>query len=126
MGYRLWAPLQVPGADSDYPAQLQVVFPEGVTADSLAKAIASFERVLLLGGSRVDLFRRGDVPALNDSERHGLWLYESRGRCWRCHSGGNFSDEEFHNSDVSWAKQPIDLGRFPPTHPDANRGQLNA
>ena len=23
--------------------------------------------------------------AMSEAERHGLWLYESKGRCWRCH-----------------------------------------
>jgi len=124
MGDSVSAAVQRLRAQQDYPSQFQAVFPDGVTADNLAKAIASFERVLLLGNSRVDLFRRGAVPSLNDNERHGLWLYESRGRCWRCHSGGNFSDEEFHNTGVSWEKQPLDLGRFTHTHRDADRGRF--
>src|SRR5438105_2534214 len=55
----------------EYPAQFQAAFPDGVTSANLAKALASFERVLLTGDTRVDRFRSGDVQALNDSERHG-------------------------------------------------------
>src|SRR5205807_5622235 len=53
-----------------------------------------------------------------------LWLYESRARCWRCHSGGNFTDEKFHNTGVSWGKMPADFGRFGVTKQDADRGRF--
>jgi cytochrome c peroxidase len=107
-----------------YPAQFQAVFGDGVTATNLARALASFERVLLLGNSRVDRFRAGDTQALTENERHGLWLYESRGRCWRCHSGPNFTDEQFHNTGVSWGQTPLDLGRFETTRIETDRGRF--
>ena len=53
-----------------------------------------------------------------------MWLYESKARCWRCHSGANFSDEQFHNTGVSWGKEPLDLGRFTITRRDADRGKF--
>src|SRR5262249_33884873 len=85
---------------------------------------ASFERVLLTGNTRVDRFRTGSLDFLNERERHGLWLYESRGRCWRCHPGPNFTDEAFHNTGISWGGQPSDLGRYEVTRKDADRGRF--
>jgi cytochrome c peroxidase len=111
-------------AHQEYPALFQSAFGEKVNADNLAKSLASFERVLLSGNSRVDRFRAGEVRALSENERHGLWLYESRGGCWRCHSGPNFSDESFHNTGVSWNQAPIDLGRFTVTQKDSDRGRF--
>jgi cytochrome c peroxidase len=111
-------------ADPDYPALFKTAFADEITPSTLAKAIASFERVLLLGNSPVDRFRAGEVRALTDNEKHGLWLFESRGRCWRCHSGSNFSDEAFHNTGVSWSKAPIDFGRYAVTKLDADRGRF--
>ncbi len=111
-------------AHKEYPALFQAAFRDGVTADNLARALASFERVLLVGDSRVDRFRAGDVKALSDAERHGLWLFESRGRCWHCHSGRNFSDEQYHNTGVSWGQAPLDLGRYGRTKQDADRGRF--
>jgi cytochrome c peroxidase len=124
MGDSVAAAIQRLRTHKEYPAQFQTVFPDGVTAENLAKAIASFERILLLGNSQVDRFRHGDVPALNANELHGLWLYESRGRCWRCHSGPNFTDEEFHNTGVGWDQPPLDLGRFAQTRREADRGRF--
>jgi cytochrome c peroxidase len=98
-------------------------FADGVSAANLAKALASFQRVLLRGDSRVDRFRhQADHAALNAAERRGLWLYESKGRCWRCHGGANFTDERFHNTGVSWGK--ADLGRYAVTRRDADRGKF--
>jgi len=111
-------------ASATYRAQFAAAFPNGITAENLARALAGFERVLLLGDSRVDRFRAGDVKALDDRELHGLWLYESKGRCWQCHSGRNYTDESFHNTGVRWGKDPIDLGRYAVTKQDADRGRF--
>jgi cytochrome c peroxidase len=124
MGDSVPAALKRLQAHKDYPARFQTAFGDGVTATNLARALASFERVLLLGNSRVDRFRAGQTQALTEQERHGLWLYESRGRCWRCHSGSNFTDEQYHNTGVSWGKMPLDLGRFDTTKHEGDRGRF--
>jgi cytochrome c peroxidase len=67
---------------------------------------------LLLGNSRVDRFRNSDVAALSSEERQGLWLFESKAGCWRCHQGENFTDDDFHNTGVQHADPQRDLGRF--------------
>jgi cytochrome c peroxidase len=111
--------------DEVYKADFDAAFGDGVTAANLGKAIASFERVLLRGDSRVDRFRqKGEHSALSAAERHGLWLYESKGRCWRCHTGPNFTDEQYHNTGVSWGKVPPDLGRFVVTRMATERGRF--
>jgi cytochrome c peroxidase len=112
-------------ANETYKTQFDAVFPDGVTANNLGRALASFERVLLRGDSPVDRFRRqGKAEALTPSQRQGLWLYESKGRCWRCHTGANFSDESFHNTGVSWGKEPADLGRYAVTKTESDRGKF--
>jgi cytochrome c peroxidase len=109
-------------ADAGYKERFAAAFDDGVTAANLGKALASFERVLLRGDSSVDKFReRGERDALTDAERHGLWLYESKGQCWRCHAGKNFTDEAFHNTGVGWGGS--DLGRHVVTKKEADRGK---
>jgi cytochrome c peroxidase len=108
----------------EYPGLFQKAFADGLTAHNLARAIASFERVLLLGDSPVDHFRAGEISALSEHERHGLWLYESRAGCWRCHSGANFTDEGFHNTGVSWGREPLDVGRSVVTKKEEDRGRF--
>ena len=109
---------------SQYPGQFKMAFADGVTSENLARALASFERVLLSGNTRVDRFRAGEVASLTDSETHGFWLYESRGRCWRCHTGPNFTDEGFHNSGVGSGMTSADTGRYQVTKLESDRGRF--
>ena len=109
-------------ANDTYVKQFTAAFDDDVTAANLAKALAAFQRVLLRGDSPTDRFRRrGERSALTESELHGLWLYEGKGQCWRCHTGSNFTDELYHNTGVSWGKP--DLGRFAVTKQDTDRGR---
>ena len=108
--------------DPRYVKEFAAAFDEGLTTVNLARAIAGFERTLLLGDSAIDRFRGGDSGALTNAQRQGLWLFESRARCWRCHSGGNFTDGRFHNTGVAVLRQPADPGRFAVTRRPADRG----
>jgi cytochrome c peroxidase len=125
MGSTVAAALDRLRARKDYRGSFEREFADGLTAANLGRALASFERVLLRGDSRIDRFRRqGEHAGLTPAERHGLWLYESKGRCWRCHSGANFTDEAFHNTGVSWGREPGDLGRHDVTRQGADRGKF--
>jgi cytochrome c peroxidase len=125
MGSRVADALARLRANKGYQQQFAAAFDDGLTAANLARALASFERVLLRGDSRVDRFRRkGEHKALTAREGSGLWLYESKGRCWRCHVGFNFTDERFHNTGVGWGKKPTDLGRFAATKKETDKGRF--
>jgi cytochrome c peroxidase len=125
MGARVVDVVQRLKDDAAYRKEFAAAFADGVTPTNLGRALACFERVLLRGGSPVDRFYlKLDRGALSREELHGLWLYESKGSCWRCHSGPNFSDEKYHNTGVSWGKEPADLGRFAVTRRDADRGKF--
>src|SRR5260221_30978 len=65
---------------------------------------------------------RPEHGARAPAERHGLWLYESKAQCWRCHGGPNFTDEKFHNTGVTWGGP--DLGRQAVTRADPDRGKF--
>lgn len=110
-------------ADPTYVAQFQAAFGEGpITADHLGRAIASFERTLVSANSPIDRFQAENAKAVSDEARLGLWVFESKGQCWHCHSGPNYSDESFHNTGVSWNQTPLDLGRFEITGQESDRG----
>lgn len=94
---------------------------ESITSENLATALATFQRTLLSGNSAIDRFRSGDYKALNAQQRQGLWLFESRGGCWRCHSGANFTDENFHNTGIGYGRSERDPGRFAVSKHKRNR-----
>ena len=109
-------------ANASYVAAFQAAFDSEPSRESLAAALAAFQRTLIAGDSPVDRFREGDFSALTAPQRNGMWLFESRAGCWRCHSGPNFTDDRFHNTGVAWASEPRDLGRFLVTGEEADRG----
>ncbi|HEX5443243.1 MAG TPA: cytochrome c peroxidase [Pirellulales bacterium] len=111
-------------ADPEDRAAFDAAYAGGVTAENLGRALAAFERAIVSGGSRVDRFQAGEVAALNDSQRIGLWLFESRAQCWRCHRGPNYTDEKFHNTGVAALQAKPDAGRHGATHDEADRGHF--
>ena len=78
-------------------------------------------RGLTVGDSPVDRFRLGERAALTPDEEAGLWIYEGKGGCWKCHNGPNFSDEDFHNTGVGAVDgRPLAAAsRSPGTRPTA-------
>lgn len=105
-----------------FPDDHDATDPEAVVSvRNIARAIAGFERTLLSGDSAVDRFRASKVAALGDAARTGMWVFESRGGCWRCHSGATFSDGKFHNTGVSHLAGGDDLGRESVTGQPADR-----
>jgi cytochrome c peroxidase len=119
--------IPVPGEDkgaTTYRQRFEEVFGEKPTPQNTAKALATFVRTLLSGNAPFDHFEHGDQTALSPSARRGLQIFRGKGNCIACHSGPLFSDEDFHNTGVSWDKEPLDLGRYEVTKRDADRGRF--
>ena len=113
--------------DEAYRAEFALAFGEAdtaqevISADRLAKAIASFERTLVYGNTQVDRFRASEYGALSREARQGMWIFESAGRCWKCHGGETFSDELFHNTGVDFNNPNRDEGRYEVTENQEDR-----
>lgn len=83
---------------------------------NIGKAIAAYEMTLVSGESRFDTYARavlaGDAEAQQSysaQERLGLRLFIGKARCFFCHTGPRFTDDEFHNLGFSSIE---DLGRI--------------
>ena len=125
MGLGVEAALARLNSSSDYSARFKAVFGTAPDAQSLGRAIAAFVGRLYLGDSPVDRFRiENDFAALSMEERSGLWFYESRGQCWRCHSGPNFSDEAFHNTGIGALEGVPEPGRAAISKADEDLGKF--
>jgi len=73
-------------AQAGYRAMFDEVFPdEGITFDTVTKAIAAFERTLLTRGP-FDRFLEGDDDAISQKAKRGLHLFMRIG-CKGCHTG---------------------------------------
>lgn len=106
--------------DTAYAAEFQRVFGDGITSTNVARALASFIRTLRSGDSPFDKFQNGEQAALSPEARRGLELFRGKANCVACHVGPNFTDEQFHNTGISWGKG--DLGRYHVTGKEADRG----
>lgn len=102
----------------------QEIFGEGPSPNTIARALAAFVRALVQGDSPVDQFLAGDVTALNPEEEAGMWVFDSRGKCWRCHRGANYSDEELHATGIGTKDGQAAPGAFAITQDPSNRGQF--
>lgn len=90
---------------AEYQRQFKQVFKsEGLTIDTIAKAIAAYERTLLSGNSPFDRFITGKNTAITDAQKRGWELFKGKAKCIDCHKyslGSPFTDFEFHNTGVA-------------------------
>lgn len=97
----------------EYKKQFKQVFGgEGITIDTIAKAIAAYERTLVSNNSPFDRFIAGDSNAVSESQKRGWELFKGKARCITCHevrpSFPLFSDFKFHNTGVATRNQNLD------------------
>lgn len=85
---------------------------EPISATTLAKAIASFERTLVSTDSPFDRWQRGKARAVSASAKRGFELFTGKARCNLCHLPPNFTDSGFHNIGLRVDGDPQDVGRF--------------
>jgi cytochrome c peroxidase len=76
-----------------YRDQFKKVFPkEGVTPDTIIKAISAYERTLVCDDTAYDKFAKGDKSALNEEQKKGLALFMSpNAGCTTCHAPPAFT-----------------------------------
>ncbi len=111
-------------ADAYYSNAFKKVFGSSpITTSQLMKAIAQFERTILSGDSKFDLYLRGQAT-LTASEQRGLVLYTSEtGDCFHCHSvGSTMTDFAYKNNGLD--SIPADSGRYRITLNNADIGKF--
>ena len=98
-----------------YVAEFESAYPgEGIKAETIGKALATYERTLLATDTPFDRWLAGDRNALTAEQVTGFEIFVSkdRGNCAVCHAAPTFSDDGFHN---------IGLASFGDAHPDRGR-----
>ncbi len=114
-------------ASKQYRADFEKLYPDGITADSIKDAIATFERSLYTPNSRFDQYLRGNQNILTDAEKQGYQGFKDYG-CIACHQGvgiggnmfqkfGVFGDYFQDRGDIT----PEDLGRYNVTQREEDR-----
>jgi cytochrome c peroxidase len=101
----------VPG----YVAMFDKAYPgEGVQEETIAKAIAAFERTVVVNDSAFDRWLAGDRKAMTLQQWRGYKVFADagKGNCAACHSAPNFTDNGFHNIGVAKGEGEGDPGRY--------------
>lgn len=83
---------------------------EGLTEETLLRAIATYERTVVSGWAPFDRWVEGDEDAISESAKRGFGLFVGEAGCAECHAGWNFTDHDFHDiglpsTDVGRAAQ---------------------
>ena len=78
---------------------------EGITIETIAKAIATYERTQLSGNSPFDRFIAGNNTAIAEAQKRGWLLFNGKARCIECHTytlpSPFFTDSKFHNTGIA-------------------------
>jgi cytochrome c peroxidase len=92
---------------------------------NVGKVLAAFQETLVSGRTPFDQFRdalaRGESPSAqiySAPAQRGLQIFIGKGGCSGCHSGANFTGEEFFRTDLSRAAPP---GKPDPGRPEGIR-----
>ncbi len=95
---------RVPG----YRAAFAVAYPgEVVNIDTVAKAIAAYERTVISGVAPFDRWVQGQARAMSPQAVRGFKLFNGKANCASCHSSWRFTDDGFHDIGLPDA----DIGR---------------
>ncbi|QNP48455.1 c-type cytochrome [Diaphorobacter aerolatus] len=115
------------GQDSALTSEFKQSYPDGITANNVANALASFQRTLITPNARFDKYLRGDKSALTTDELRGYQLFKSYG-CVACHQGVNVGGNMFQTFGVMgdyFGKRGnptiADLGRYNVTKKDSDK-----
>jgi len=89
------------------------VFPdEGMTAKTLAKAVATYERTVVSERAPFDAWVEGDDKAVSEEAKRGFAIFNGKAQCASCHEGWNFTNDGFQ--DVGLPSSDAGRGTFVP------------
>jgi cytochrome c peroxidase len=103
-----------------YEDRFQLAFGEGVSEQNIAKALAAFQRQIVVKDTAYDRFLSGETEALTKQEIRGLDLFTGKALCITCHNGPNLSDNNYYNIGLNTE----DEGRFAVTGDKGDVGRI--
>lgn len=95
-------------------------FDEGITEENISKALAAFQRLVVVKDTPYDQFLLGETDALTAAEIKGLDLFTGKAFCSTCHNGQNLSDNNYYNIGINTK----DEGRFAVTGEPGDLGRM--
>jgi len=108
-----------------YKTYFQKIFNNNPTRENLSEAIAAFERTLETSDSPFDVWKfYDDSNAVNNAVKRGFNIFNTKGKCIKCHFGSNFTLNEFRNIGLFNGKELNDSGRITISHKTEDLGKF--
>ncbi len=123
MGLKLSDAIARLRADESYQKAFADAFASEPDPQTLRRSLATFVRGIVTGNAPYDRFLLGEVGEMTPQQRHGQWIFESKGACWKCHTPPLFTDEAFHNTGIGVRDGKPEPGRKDATKDDADNGK---
>jgi cytochrome c peroxidase len=108
-----------------YKKQFNSVFGSDATPETIAKAIAAFERTLVARKSPFQRYVSGDSRAINAAAKRGFDIFRTKALCATCHTPPLLTDNAFHDISIPQVG-PLqeDDGRFAVSKDAADKGKF--
>ncbi len=101
-------------SDGGKPSADSASYLDLIAANSY-KAMAAYLSTLISADAPIDAYAAGDKAALTVAQKRGLALFLGRAGCIECHSGQNFTDNQFHSVAIPQRGEHVpltDQGRY--------------
>jgi cytochrome c peroxidase len=93
-------------SDSGYVAKFSTALPDRpIDIDTIALALAAFERTLEPATTPFDRWVAGDEGAISAAAKRGFVLFNGKAACVACHNGWRFTDDQFHDIGTTTTDQ---------------------
>jgi cytochrome c peroxidase len=90
----------------EYAAKFNAALPgRPIDVDTIALAVAAFERTLEPGIAPFDRWVAGDETAIAESAKRGFVMFTGKAGCAACHGGWRFTDDQFHDIGTTTTDQ---------------------
>ncbi|NOQ30791.1 MAG: c-type cytochrome [Helicobacteraceae bacterium] len=105
---------------SNYNAEFNKIYSDGVNKKNIVDAIAEFEKTLITPNSPFDKYLRGDTTAITQDQKDGYKLFKDNG-CIACHHGINIGGNHYNKFGVMKDAKSKRLGRFEVTQNESDK-----
>jgi len=111
MGHTMHAAVETLKKNKMYVKYFSAIYKEGITKDTIADAIAEFEKTLITPNSPFDRYLKGDQEAISPKAKEGYLLFKSKG-CILCHHGVNVGGNFYNKFGIYNDTDSKHLGRY--------------
>lgn len=107
-----------------YRRAFRAVYGKNPSREHLLEALAAYVSTLETGSAPWDAFAKGNEQAVSDAAKRGRELFTGKAQCFDCHSGLDFTNDEFRNIGLYDGRTWNDEGRGAITKMTHDKGRF--